>query len=114
MFPRTYNSGDGFELRAEFEDAAESPTYPQSAKWRVVCVTNETVLQDWTVVPVQTDLDDQGNVLAYYALIDVPGTLNVLQNTANAKEAKKVEIAAELSGARQYSDEYAYYVRRRQ
>lgn len=106
---RVYNAGDGAEFRAWFEATPNVPTVPQSAHWRLRDLTSRTVLQDWTeVTPVEVYAN--GARTGVYALIEIDGTLNVMQDDCRRRETKQLQVVAAKGTARQYSKYFEYAV----
>lgn len=106
---RVYNQGDGVEFKAWFEATPGVPTVPQTAHWRLRCLSSNKVLVDWTEVqPVQ--VADESGIVGVYVQIDVDGALNVMQDTTVRRETKQLQVSAAKGTARQYSKFLEYAV----
>jgi hypothetical protein len=105
--------GTGLEAQAFFEDeGSKEPVLPSTAHWRLYCETTQQALSDFTASTVTQVQDSFGNVSAHTITIDVPGTLNAIQNTRNATEVKALTVVADKDTAREYSEVFRYVVRR--
>ena len=98
----------GYEIHASFR-AHGRPTVPSSstAHWKLTCNETNAVLQDWTAVTVQQNLD--GITLEdCYVLVEVPGTLLTMQTTLRERERKTVTVAADKGTAREFNKDYPF------
>jgi hypothetical protein len=103
------NEKSGHEFSVEFKDADGVPTQPTTAHWRLDCETTRKALQDDTALTVIASTDDNG-ITHYRATVEVPGSLNAIQNNRNAREMKKLLVIADKDSAREYSLEVTYAV----
>lgn len=105
---RVYNQDDGIEFAAWFEATPGVPTVPPSVHYRLRCKTNNLVLQDWTEVTTET-VTEAGVILGVRSIIEIDGALNAIQDTANRRETKELQVTAGKSTPRAKSEfrEYA-------
>lgn len=110
---RTFWENSGIEAVASFEDeVTKEPRQPDTVHWKLYCETTRKALTDFTPVSVAAVTDSFGNTTAYSSEIDIPGSLNVIQNDRNATEIKALTIVADKDTPREYSDVHRYAVRR--
>ena len=108
---RVYVEKSGVEFQAWFESNPGTPTVPVSAHWKLYDVTNEKDLQDWTeLTPVI--LQDNGVTSGVRVTIDVPGSLNAIQNSKNSRELKRVIVVAGKDTDREFAETRDYYIRK--
>ena len=108
---KTYNERSGAEFSARFTANNEQPVVPTTVHWRLDCKTTRQNVVDWTEVATTQELNDQSQVVAVTAVIEVPGSANVIQNPRNNRELKVLLVAADKDTDREYSEEHQYYVR---
>lgn len=104
------NEGDGQEFVSEFFDSGGNPTAPSSVEWSFRCLTTDTLLQDWTAIPLQTLVESSGRTV-YYVAGTIPGPLNAIQNDRNSRELKQLQVVSNRGETGQFSDVFQYYVR---
>lgn len=104
------NEGDGQEFVSEFFDSGGNPTAPGTVEWSFRCLTTDTLLQDWTALPLQTMTESSGRTV-YYVAGTIAGPLNAIQQDRNARELKQLQVIANRGESGQYSDVFQYYVR---
>ena len=88
--PKTItNEGSSFTATAGFRvgDAATAPT---TAKYRIDCITTNTVLQDWTSLSVAASIS-----------IAVTATHQAIQSDGNRVELKQMIVASDPDTATQ-------------
>ena len=107
---KVYNEHSGVEFAAFFEANPGVPTVPPTVHWRLRCLTNDVVLQDWTEVAYEIQSDESGAVMGVRATIDIDGALNVLQNDNNRRETKQLQVVAGKDTAREFSKFHEYAV----
>lgn len=106
---RVYPEEDGVEFRAWFESNPNEPAVPSTVHWRLRCLTNGTVLQDWTeATPVE--VFENGARTGVYALIEVDGALNALQDRCNRRETKRLQVVAAKATPRQGTEWFDYAI----
>ena len=104
-----YNQGDGIEFEAWFEATPGVPTVPPNVYWRLRCITNNLVLQDWTAVGPEV-VSDLGVITGVKALIEIDGALNEIYDSNNRRENKQLQVMSGRGSARQKSEFYDYAV----
>lgn len=107
---RVYNERSGVEFQAWFESTPGVPTVPTTVHWRLHCVTSDKALQDDTEVTPEIVSDGTG-ITGVKVTIDVPGSLNAIQNDRNSRELKQLLIIADKDTDREFSETREYYVR---
>jgi hypothetical protein len=103
------NERNGREFRVEFYDHDHIPTLPGSVHWRLDCATSKREVSALASVTPLTETSTDGTVV-YYAVIDIPASSNVIQQTRNSREIKKLLVIADKDTDREYSEEYEYVV----
>lgn len=101
---KAINQASGLEIKARFYSADRTQVTPTTAHWRLTDDDTGTVLQDWTVLEVVAGADP-------YSLVEIPGTLNTVQNNRNYS-IKRLTVAADRGDAREYSKSVTYRVNR--
>ena len=104
------NENDGQEFVSEFFDSGGNPTAPSTVEWSFRCLTTDTLLQDWTALPLQTVVESSGRTV-YFVSGTISGTLNAIQQDRNARELKQLQVISNRGEEGQYSDVFQYYVR---
>jgi hypothetical protein len=107
-----FNERAGVEVIADFSDSFGLPTIPPTAHWRLDCDTTGVVLQDSTEV-TPTAVTDETGLSRVYATVNVPGSLNAIQNNRNSREKKTLWIIAAMGTDREFSEVYEYWVMNR-
>jgi hypothetical protein len=107
---RVYNERSGVEFQAWFEATPGVPTVPSSVHWLLHCVTNDMALQEATAVSPEIISDETG-ITGVKVTIDIPGSLNAIQNDANMREVKQLLVISGMGTDREYSEVHEYYVR---
>ena len=92
------------------DDETGEPVTVSTAEWRMDCLTNDQVVQDWTATTVQTITGDLGAVLEYKTIIAIPAGNNRILNDANKRELKLVQVVADRGLDTEFSTEVEYYV----
>jgi hypothetical protein len=105
----TYNELEGAQFEASFEDEGE-PTAPATVHYKLACLTTETTLIDWTLANVLSETDDFGNITRYYVTINIPGSANAIQKSANKREQKQLIIVANKDEDNEFNLATQYYV----
>ena len=108
---RVYAEHSGNEFNAFFESLPGNATIPNSAQWKLLCVTTDKVLQDWTALTPVVESDGT-NIQSCYVTVNIPGSLNVIQSYSNPREQKRLLICADKDTDREYMQERDYYVKR--
>jgi hypothetical protein len=108
---RVYVEKSGVEFQAWFEANPGTPTIPASAHWKLYDVTNEKTLQDWTELTPTTESDETG-ITGVKVTIDIPGSLNVIQESKNSRELKRLIVVAAKDTDREFSETRDYYIRK--
>lgn len=108
---RVINEHSGMEVEASFYSNPGVPAIPSTVHWKALCVTTGTVLQDWTeATPV---IVTDGSLLSHVSVtVDVPGILNVIQDSTNPRELKRVLICADKDTHSEFTKERDYYVKK--
>ena len=104
-----YNQGDGIEFAAWFEATPGVPTVPPSVHWRLRCVTNDKVLQDWLPATPEV-ISENGVITGVRAVIEIDGQLNEMQDVNNRRETKQLQVSASKGLARAKAEFYEYAV----
>lgn len=104
------NEKAGIEVDAAFFDSKRNGTIPATVHWNLHCEDTKRVLQDDTEVAFETSVDEDGNITSV-AHIEVPGSLNAIQNDRHPRERKKLLVIANKDRDDEFSQEYEYYVR---
>jgi len=99
---RVYNEHTGVEFTAWFTSNPGVPTLPLSVHYRLRCLTNDLVLQDWTELAPEIIADETG-ITGVKVVIDVDGALNVLQDSNNRRETKQLQVVAAKDTPREFS-----------
>lgn len=86
------------------------PTIPATAHWRLDCVTSDKTLVGWTAASVQSQSNAFG-LIESWITIEIPGSVNAIQDESNKREEKQVLIVADRDTDREYSEVVPYYVR---
>lgn len=104
----------GLEVNASFseDEAGDFPIQPTTVHWRLYCSTTGRALNEHTAATVTQVQDSLGETIAYTSLIEIPGSLNAIQNERNATEIKELTIVTDKDTPREYSEVYRYVVRR--
>lgn len=97
----TVNEASTCTVRARFYSPANVPVQPTTARWRLVDVTNNRVLQDWDTIDV-TDV---------YADVIVPASLNVIYSDRVRYQEHALSVQANVGDTEQYTDEVRYKVK---
>lgn len=105
-----FNEKSGVEFTAHFSDTLNTPTIPSTVHWRLDCETNGTVIRDWTEV-TPTVVTDESGITDVTADIAVPGSLNAIQSSKNARELKTLLVVAAKDTDSEFSQTYQYYVK---
>lgn len=105
-----YNERTGFELVARPTDTGDNPTVPSTLHWRLDCETTGKELQGWTEVTPTSVLSESG-LVDVYATIEVPASLNVIQDSRNWKERKTLLVSAAKDQSGEYNEVYQYDIK---
>ena len=97
----TFHENSGVEFTAEPEDWQGGAALPTTLHWKLSCDTTSKVLQDWTSLTTGTSVT-----------IEIPGSLNKIQDRSNQRETKVLLVVADKDTDREYSEEFPYYVKR--
>ena len=109
----TINESSGFSLDVSVLDNGIA-SQPTTLEWRLVCVSTDDTLQDWTTIAPTLSYDANGAIIAVTAELTIPGTLNALQTSGLAQEEKAVIVVADRGLATEWSTEGQYFVVRLQ
>jgi hypothetical protein len=92
------------------DDETGEPVAVSTSEWRMDCLTNDSLVQDWTASTVQTITGDLGVVTEYRTTIAIPAGLNAIINDANKRELKKVSVRADRGLDTEFGTKVEYYV----
>ena len=92
------------------DDETGEPVSVSTSEWRMDCLTNDSMVQDWTASTVQTITGDLGVVTEYRTTIAIPAGLNTIINDANKRELKLVQVVADRGLDTEFSAQVEYYV----
>jgi hypothetical protein len=107
---KTYNERAGAEFEAAFTDADRNIVAPTTVHHKLLCLTTDETVINWTADNILTDTDDLGNITRYYVSIVIPGSANAIQKSSNRQEQKQLIVVADKDLAGEYSETYTYYV----
>ena len=110
----TVNESSGFALDVSVLDAGGTASQPSTLEWRLLCVSTDATLQNWTAITPTLAYDANGAIIAVTAELSIPGTLNALQTSGLAQEEKAVIVVADRGLATEWSTEGQYFVVRLQ
>ena len=105
---RLYNERSGVEFDAWFENNAGTPALPTTVHYRLMCVTNDQAMVDWTLVAADTLYGDNGAIQGIRAHIQVPGSANRL--ISERREVKELQVVADKDLDSEYSEVLQYGV----
>lgn len=111
MATPTIPQRSGIELNAEFQSIEGAAALPSTAHWRLTCETTGRVLQDWTTAALSTETSG-GSVTRVSVTVEIPGTLTALCDASSQRELKVCTIVADKDTAREYSEDFPFYVKR--
>ena len=103
------NESSGFSLDVSVLDDGIA-SQPTTLEWRLVCVSTDDTLQDWTAITPTLSYDANGAIIAVTAELTIPGTLNALQTSGLAQEEKAVIVVADRGLSTEWSAEGQYFV----
>ena len=107
----TFPQKSGFEGNFAFESVTGEAALPTTAHWRITCDASGRTVQDWTAAPLAAETVG-GSVTKVSITVEVPGTINLLCDTGNAREAHTLTVVADKDTAREYSEDFGYFVKR--
>jgi hypothetical protein len=107
----TFPQKSGFEGNFAFESVTGEAAMPTTAHWRITCDHTGQTVQDWTAGTLTTETSG-GAVTRVSVTVEVPGTVNVLCDTGNARESHTLTVVADKDTDREYSEDFGYYVKR--
>lgn len=98
-------------LVVEFRDSETGdPVQVATAEWRIDCLTNDQMLQDFTLSAIETVQDELGAVTAYKTTIAIPAPLNRIVDDRNKRELRQVQVVADRGLDTEFSTNVEFYV----
>jgi len=95
------NEDSACSFIVKFRDKDGQPFTPTTAQWRLRDWSNSKVLQEWTAI----------GTLADEIVIQVPATLNVINNDTLSYQEQALAVQADTGLSTQYSEEIRYKVK---
>lgn len=86
-------------VTAVFEDDRDVPRVPDTVHWKLVCVTTDTVLVDWTPLTPAATVE-----------FEIGSTMNRIIDNANADEVKELTVEANQDTERAWNQVEQYRV----
>jgi len=109
---RAVRERSGREFSAYFEDAANAPSIPGTAHWRLIGYPRDAVvLQDWTPEVAEPVFDAAtGGVKGIKITIYVDGIHHRLGTPRRPREERELQVVADMGTPREYSEVISYFV----
>ena len=107
----TFPQKSGFEGSFAFESVTGEAALPTTAHWRITCDHTGQTIQDWTAATITPETVG-GTVTRVSITVEVPGTVNLLCDASSARESHTLTVVADKDTAREYSEDFGFYVKR--
>lgn len=108
---KTIEQNSAIELRAVFLTESGTPAVPTTVHWRVWCLETGQALTSWAEATVQTTTNEFDVITEAYVVVNVPGSVNVMQ-TGRATERKQVIVVADKDLSTEATQPVPYLVRK--
>jgi len=95
------NDGSASTLHLWFRDNAGADDAPASARYRIDCETNDSVVTDWTAIGTPTATDT----------VAITSAENTIISDSNDREKRVVTVEGTDSGGEKVTEQFTYYVR---
>jgi hypothetical protein len=107
----------GLEVRARFKGYTETgvreAVIPPNVYYRLDNEATGTVVIDWTAIEPVVVMDQSGTAVAdCYVVINIPGSVNVMESDTAKTEEKTLRVCAAKDMDRELSAPFTYRVRR--
>jgi len=106
----SYLELEGVKVEAHLFDGSV-PALPTTVHWRVDCVTTGAALKEFAVVSPIVVSDDYGGTTDVYVTLQIPGSLNEMQEKSNPREKKRVLVVVDKDLEWERQDEFFYLIR---